>query len=147
MRASTRSACALIAIVVLGLATQAKGQDIADAENRAAVDEHPCSKDLHTEACSDSCTMQDTCNRHGRCRGNTGLCECFAGWSGAGCDIADPCVQDVYAQGCTAECSMEDTCNNHGRCLGDGSCACFPGFSGTNCNTGGGGDDPCGKDM
>ncbi|KAJ1491716.1 hypothetical protein T484DRAFT_1773829 [Baffinella frigidus] len=161
MRTSTRCACALIAIVVLGLATQAKGQETEVDENQTAADEIPCTKDVYTENCTDTCTMAGTCNNQGRCRGQTGLCECFEGWSGADCNTtdgdgdaprADPCVKDMYAAGCTAECSMAGTCNNHGRCMGDGSCLCFAGFSGADCNTGedNTGDAsaaPCVKDM
>jgi len=142
MGASTRCARALIVIVLLGLATQAKGQSI-DLEEDVTVD--PCMADMYKENCADSCTMEDTCNYHGRCGGITGMCQCFGGWSGAGCNIPDPCVKDMYAEGCTNECSMEDDCTNQGRCLGDGSCMCFAGWEGPSCNTVV--TDPCITDM
>ncbi|KAJ1467408.1 hypothetical protein T484DRAFT_1986534, partial [Baffinella frigidus] len=58
----------------------------------------------------------------------------------------DPCAKDVYAEGCSDRCTMA-SCTYQGRCQGDGSCGCFPGFSGADCNTGDGGGDPCVKDM
>jgi hypothetical protein len=158
MRASTCCAHALIAVAVLGLANQAQGQETAfgDADdNQTAVDEDPCVANLYTENCTGSCTMAGTCNNKGRCRGNTGLCECFAGSSGAHCETtetadgggADPCVKDKYTEGCTAQCSMAITCNNEGRCLGDGSCLCFEGFSGAHCDKKDDVGDPCVKNM
>ena len=40
----------------------------------------------------------------------------------------------MYAKGCTAKCSMVTSCNRHGRCLGNGSCKCFPRWSGQDCS-------------
>ncbi|KAJ1472365.1 hypothetical protein T484DRAFT_2025711, partial [Baffinella frigidus] len=158
MRASTRFAYALIAIAVLGLATQAQGQETAfgDAdenqtavdENQTAVDEDPCVANLYTENCTGNCTMAGTCNNQGRCMGD-GSCHCFPGFSGAHCETrdggGDPCVKDRYSESCTETCTMGGTCSRHGRCMGDGSCECFPGFSGESCEPEGGGGDPCVK--
>ena len=44
------------------------------------------------------------------------------------------CAMDRYADGCDEECTMEVTCSDNGRCIGDGSCDCFPGWSGDDCS-------------
>ena len=44
------------------------------------------------------------------------------------------CAMDPHADGCDEECTMEVTCSDNGRCIGDGSCDCFPGWSGDDCS-------------
>ncbi|KAJ1474285.1 hypothetical protein T484DRAFT_3276329, partial [Baffinella frigidus] len=88
----------------------------------------PCVTNLYGE-CDVVCTIEGTCNNHGRCMGEDGSCECYTGWGGERCDKAhgggdDPCRMNLYGE-CDLVCSIEGTCSNHGRCMGDGSCECY----------------------
>ena len=94
--------------------------------------------------CSCSVCSAAGCSGHGRCRGWTGKCECYAGWSGDRCDVPRcsegfsgpnclPCKQNSYTGKCTENCTSLG-CNGHGRCRGSGKCECFPGYSGISCN-------------
>lgn len=53
----------------------------------------PCEIDQYTGDCARTCTIVDTCNGHGRCKGRTGSCKCYPGWQGEFCDVKCPSGQ------------------------------------------------------
>ena len=90
---------------------------------------------------------------NGRCRGLTGKCECYPGFSGDDCSVADGggtsdcegkhagpncqvCTSDTYSIGCDSDCDTVTTCSGNGRCNAKtGGCLCYAGFEGTDCRT------------
>ena len=99
----------------------------------------PCVQNAFGAGCAAQCDMFETCNGNGRCRGDTGACECYPGWTGPECDTPNecpdcsPCSQDRNSLDCV-ECNMFTTCNGHGRCRGGtGDCICYDGWGGPDC--------------
>ena len=48
--------------------------------------------------------------------------------------FSDPCAIDQFAADCDENCTTKVSCSNNGRCIGDGSCECYPGWSGEDCS-------------
>ena len=108
-----------------------------------------CKEDSYSEDCQDKCTFA-TCSNNGRCKGLDGSCLCYPGYSGSRCEIKDEaacgpgqsgpgcnaCAKDSYSADCQAACKGPESCSGKGRCRGwDGSCICYPGFTGPDCST------------
>jgi hypothetical protein len=135
------SARVLAALLLVVLTVQVQAQD----------SESPCTADEHGTICSG----------HGQCRfaaDNTTAegCDCNEGYTGDNCqdwmeDSPDACKMDQYGLGCDQVCDMYDDCHGNGRCIGaTGNCECFDGYTGPNCDGGGGpgpDDDACKMDQ
>ena len=62
----------------------------------------PCVRDVYTGKCEVPCSAEVNCSKHGRCRGPTGICECFPGWSGDDCSVQMRRHQHLRYHGPTA---------------------------------------------
>ena len=123
---------------------------------RAKKKPEQCLGQAYGMECESECSMAVSCSSNGRCMGD-GSCLCFPGWTGLHCnhpeeESKDPCSENVtnpdaahcrahlrcdeglFGDDCFLDCTMASTCSNNGRCMGDGSCMCFPGFSGVDCS-------------
>ncbi|KAI8487041.1 hypothetical protein Bbelb_353010, partial [Branchiostoma belcheri] len=104
-----------------------------------------------------SCPELQECNENGVCVNSSEWqreCNCFPGFSGAGCDHPDcteqnnctnhgSCIEPNLCQcdsGYTGNdcanfsCEALQYCSSHGRCVKFDTCSCDPGWSGGSCN-------------
>jgi formylglycine-generating enzyme required for sulfatase activity len=103
-----------------------------------------CAADFHLNAAGlcvadEVCADADPCGAHGTCVDTTGVivCECAIGYTGTTCNACYPGYHDNGSGVCVLdEQCMPNTCSGNGVCtvtLGVVSCACAPGYSGSNC--------------
>ncbi len=85
------------------------------------------------QAANYSCSNNSDCGwpLRGFC-GSNSRCECQMRFGGKQCHY---CKENHYAAECGVLCNEVANCSGHGRCSWqDGSCLCFPGWSGSKCN-------------
>ncbi|PKN22320.1 MAG: hypothetical protein CVU65_15270, partial [Deltaproteobacteria bacterium HGW-Deltaproteobacteria-22] len=102
-----------------------------------------CAADFHRNAenacVADVACPVGYCGDHGTCVDTTGVpvCTCAIGYTGTTCNACYPGYHDNGSGVCVLdEQCMPNTCSGNGVCtvtLGVVSCACAPGYSGSNC--------------
>lgn len=92
-----------------------------------------------------TCASANPCQGPGACVEDAGVvgCRCAPGSAGSGCDTCAPGFHREAATDGGTTCALDstcrpETCRFRGQCTADGgvtSCACDPGYSGSNCQT------------
>ena len=87
-----------------------------------------CSEGWVGSTCATPCEGHalPVCGGHGRCRADSGACDCDAAWRTLSVDEV-----------CSTACPGPSTspCSGHGNCTADARCECQPGYRGAACDT------------